>query len=362
MSVENPPLSIIEHYFSKPEKVQTTVLGAGNINDTFLVQSANDKIVLQCINRQVFPDPQLLIHNLQQLSQHLQSRQKPETQRWEDAVIVSTLSGQLSVQDNNGNLWRALSYIDKSVSVTKVKTSLQAAQTGWALGHFHNMLTGLNVQALQIPLPGFHHLSSYLKCYDKLKTTKPITKNIELCKSIIQLKRNAALSLERAARKGKITQKVTHGDPKIANILFDQKTGKAVSIIDLDTVGPGLIQHDIGDCLRSICNTGGEKGHADDTAFDLKLCETTLNGYFQEAAALLSPMDKEYIYDGIQAIAFELGLRFFTDYLQGNIYFKCTNPEETLEMALIQFTLYQDITEKEAQIRKIISNLNRISD
>jgi Ser/Thr protein kinase RdoA (MazF antagonist) len=362
MSIENPPPSIIEHYFPKTEKVQTTALGAGNINDTFLVQSAKEKFVLQRINGQVFPDPQVLIHNLQQLSQHIQSRQKTETQRWEYAVIVSTLSGQLSVQDNKGNLWRALSYIDKSLSVTKVNTSLQAKQTGWALGHFHNMLMGLNVQTLQIPLPGFHHLSSYLKCYDTLKTTKPITKRIESCKYIIQLKRNAALSLERAAREGQITQRVIHGDPKIANILFDQKTGKAVSIIDLDTVGPGFIQHDIGDCLRSICNTGGEKGHADDTKFDLKLCELTLNGYFQEAAALLSPMDKEYIYDGIQAIAFELGLRFFTDYLQGNIYFKCANPDETLEMALVQFALYQDITDKEAQIREIISNLNTISD
>lgn len=362
MSVENPPLSIVEHYFPQPEKVQISVLGAGNINDTFLVQSASDKIVLQRINKQVFPNPQVLIHNLQQLSHHLQSQKKPETQHWEDAVIVSTRSGQLSVQDNKGNLWRALSYIDKSLSVTKVKTSLQAKQTGWALGHFHSMLMGLNVQTLQVPLPGFHHLSTYLECYDTLKTKKPITKDIKLCRDVIQNERDVALSLERATQERKISQRVIHGDPKIANILFDQNTGKAVSIIDLDTVGPGFIQHDIGDCLRSICNTGGEKGDVGNIKFNLKRCKITLNGYFQKAAALLSPMDKEYIYDGIQAITFELGLRFFTDYLQGNIYFKSTNPEETLKMALVQFTLYRDIRAKEAQIREIISSLNTISD
>jgi hypothetical protein len=224
------------------------------------------------------------------------------------------------------------------------------------------MLMGLNVLTLQVPLPGFHHLSTYLECYDKLTKTKPTTKEIESCRVVIQNERHTALSLERATQAGQITQRVTHGDPKLANILFDRNTGKAVSIIDLDTVGPGFIQHDIGDCLRSICNTGGEKGDVGKIKFDLQLCKITLQGYFQKAAALLSPMDKEYIYDGIQAIAFELGLRFFTDYLQGNIYFKCKNPEETLEMALVQFALYQDITDKEAQIREIISTLHTISD
>lgn len=361
MSVEKPPQNIVEHYFSKADTVLISALGDGNINDTFLAQTAEKKIVLQRINGNVFPDPLVLIHNLQLLSQHIQSKQEIETQRWENALLVPTLTGQASVQDNIGNLWRALSYINKCLSVPKPKTDLQATQTGWALGHFHNKLTGLNVQKMHTPLPGFHHLSSYLRYYDELEETKPNAKEIQWCGDLIQKHRKISLSLERATKVGKIVQRVIHGDPKIANILFDQKTGKAVSIIDLDTVGPGFLQHDIGDCLRSICNTGGEEGHTEDTAFDLKLCEITLNGYFQEAAKLLTPVDREYIYDGIQAITFELGLRFFTDYLQGNIYFKCRNPEETLQKALVQFALFLDISSKEAQIRNIISSLNRAS-
>lgn len=362
MSVKKPPQDILTLYFSKADTVLINVLGDGNINDTFLAQTAEKKIVLQRLNGNVFPDPLVLIHNLQQLNQHIQSKQETETQRWENTILVPTLTGQASIQDNAGNLWRALSYIDKSFSVTKPQNDLQAAQTGWALGHFHNNLIGLDVQKMHIPLPGFHHLSSYLECYDKLDETKPNTKKMLWCRDVIQRNRNISLSLERATKTGKIVQRVIHGDPKIANILFDQKTGKAVSIIDLDTVGPGFLQHDIGDCLRSICNTGGEEGQAEETAFDLKLCEITLNGYFQETAQLLSPLDREYIYDGLQAITFELGLRFFTDYLQGNIYFKCRNPEETLHKALVQFALFLDITRKEVQIRNITSTLNKASD
>lgn len=362
MSVKKPPLSIVEHYFPRADTVQITVLGDGNINDTFLAQSAEQKIVLQRINDQVFPNPHLLIHNLQQLSHHLHPKQKTGTQRWQDTVLIPTLTEQPSVQDDNGSLWRALSYIDRSHSVTKPKTILHAAQTGWALGHFHNKLMGLNVQKLHIPLPGFHHLSSYIKCYDALEVTKRQSKEVLLCQEIIQNERSAALSFEQAAREDIIVQRVTHGDPKIANILFDQETGKAVSIIDLDTVGPGFLQHDIGDCLRSICNTGCEEGHHTETAFDLELCKITLNGYFQETAELLSPMDIEYIYDGIQAITFELGLRFFTDYLQGNVYFKSKHPDETLDKALVQFALFRDIRDKEVQIRQIISTLNTVSE
>ncbi len=353
---------MVEHYFSNADTVQITVLGDGNINDTFLAQSAEQKLVLQRLNGHVFTDPHLLIHNLQQLSHHLQSRQRVARQGWQDAVLVPTLSGEASVQDTEGNLWRALSYIDRSLSLIKVETAFQASETGWALGHFHNMLTGLNVQKLKIPLPGFHHLSSYLKCYDEIGEAGQNSNKTLWCKEVISKERDRALALERAIKTGTIMQRVIHGDPKIANILFDQQTGKAIGIIDLDTVGPGYLQHDIGDCLRSLCNTGGEEGHRGDTTFDLELCEITLRGYFQEAAGLLTLVDREFIYEGIQAITFELGLRFFTDYLQGNIYFKCRNPKETLEKALVQFALFRDITDKEAQIRKIISTLNTMSD
>ncbi len=344
-----PPREVLQRYFLTPDAVQISILGEGNINDTFLVGKAKQSMVLQRINQQVFPVPQLLIDNLQHLSHHLLSNTETTRQRWEDAVLLPTLDGALSVLDKNNDLWRALSHIRNSISVVRATSTFQAEQTGWALGHFHKRITGLDRTKLQPPLPGFHHLSSYLKHYDQHPppTLAHDSAAIRFCINSINEERSKALSLEKTLSKGKIRKTITHGDPKIANVLFDQESGKAISIIDLDTVGPGLRQHDIGDCLRSVCNTEGEESDATALHFDLDICRSTLKGYFQEAGTLLTATDRKYIYDGLKGITFELGLRFFTDYLEGGTYFKCKSPEETLQKALIQFFLLQDIIANE---------------
>ncbi len=154
---------ILPHYFIKPADVQISTLGEGIINDTFLAKSPEKCLVLQKINSQVFPDPELLIRNLQVVSNHLQAQVKQRKQRWEDVLLIPTVDGNGFVRDEETNLWRALSYIDNSVSVTKVQTTLQATQTGWALGRFHTKLATLPVQIFANPLPGFHVLSSYLE-------------------------------------------------------------------------------------------------------------------------------------------------------------------------------------------------------
>ncbi len=353
MTPRFPPLEILKHYFAHPEKAQICILGEGNINDTYLAHSTERDIVLQRINAQVFPFPKRLVHNLQTLSQHLSTTAKPASQRWEDVILLPTLTGKSSVQEKENELWRALSYINNSISVTTLQTPLQAAQTGWALGNFHTRVDGLDLKKLIIPLPGFHHLSSYLNCYDSLQDTKKTSPEIIYCHKLIETSRETALTLEQAASNGQLKQRIIHGDPKLGNILFDKESEMAVSIVDLDTVGPGLLQHDIGDCLRSLCNTSEKAGNPAETTFDLERCKITLTGYFQKAGHLLSKTDKHYIYDGIRAITFELGLRFFTDYLQGNIYFKCNYPEETLGKALVQFALFHDICKKESLIRDI---------
>ncbi|MCF8057478.1 MAG: aminoglycoside phosphotransferase family protein [Desulfocapsa sp.] len=350
-----PPREVLQHYFPKPDAVQLSTLGQGNINDTFLAGTTDKSIVLQRINDQVFPVPQLLIDNLQQLSRHLLSNPEEIGQYWEDVVLVPTRDGSLSVCDGNNKLWRALSYISNSHSVPRVTSSFQAEQMGWALGHFHNRLNGLEKNRLLPPLPRFHHIPSYLNQYDRQQASKTGHTSAEIlfCMDTIRKERSQVLSLEKALNKGEIHETVIHGDPKIANVLFDKDSDRAVSIIDLDTVGPGLLQHDIGDCLRSVSNKAGEESDPTEACFDLDICSATLKGYFSEAHALLTAIDREFIYDGLKTITFELGLRFFTDYLQGGTYFKCKSPEETLHKSLVQFSLLQDIIAKEHTIRRL---------
>lgn len=260
-------------------------------------------------------------------------------------MLIPALDGSPSVVDSEGSLWRALSHIEDTITLSRVDTPLRAEQTGWALGHFHKRLIGLDIHKIQTPLPGFHQLSGYLHHYDQLAADQrgSHSADIRFCLETIRKERESALSLEKISRRGDIGQRVIHGDPKVANVLFDRNSGLAVSLIDLDTVGPGLLHHDLGDCLRSVGNMGGEESIPTRVQFDLDLCRSTLKGYFQEAAELVTARDRTLIYEGVKAITFELGLRFFTDYLQGGIYFKCQDPEEILQRALVQFFLLQDI-------------------
>jgi Ser/Thr protein kinase RdoA (MazF antagonist) len=149
-----------------------------------------------------------------------------------------------------------------------------------------------------------------------------------------------------------------HGDPKINNIMFDTATQQAVSVVDLDTVKPGLVHYDIGDCLRSGCNPAGEETEqCSSVYFDTDLCQGILQGYLSVAKAFLTENDYTYMYDAIRLITFELGLRFFADYLEGNVYFKVKHPEHNLARALVQFKLTESIESQETKIRFIIQDM-----
>ncbi len=358
MNTNCPPEEIIQRFCDNSAKVTITPLGQGNINDTFLLRCRETFLVLQGINRSVFPDPQILISNFTHLCRHLHSQSGNSERRWEDAVLVPATDGSTAITDTTGTLWRALSYIQDSITFSHAETNSLARQTGWALGHFHRRVANLAPETLQPPLPEFHVLSSYLREYQQLSTqiSVDVTATIQWCQKIIAEEQAAALILEQAQKSGRIHKSVIHGDPKIANVLFDRNSHLALSIIDLDTVGPGLRLHDIGDCLRSVCNRSEEAGELEQVSFDLDRCDAALQGYFQAAGQLLSHVEKKLLYDAVKGITFELGLRFFTDYLQGCVYFKCSSPEETLHKALIQFSLLKDIIAKKASITALIAN------
>jgi Ser/Thr protein kinase RdoA (MazF antagonist) len=149
-----------------------------------------------------------------------------------------------------------------------------------------------------------------------------------------------------------------HGDPKVNNIMFDRQTGLAVSVIDLDTTKPGLIHYDIGDCLRSGCNTLGEETQDwQAVTFNLDFCRAILEGYLPPCRHFLGDADYDYLFDAMRLIAFELGLRFFTDYLNGDRYFKVKYPEHNLIRALVQFQLTTSIEQQEREISQIIATI-----
>jgi len=327
-------------------------LGFGNINDTFLVESAASSFVLQRINRRVFPEPLRVINNFAKVTRHLSLRRVQIDQPFRTALPVPTLTGELFFRDHQGEYWRGQTYLAHATCKTLTSPG-QAFQIGRALACFHALMVDIDVQSLEDPLPGFHNLPQYLQEFDRLQTDTERAMNAacRYCFVAIHQSRQRALVLEETKNSGLLTIQAIHGDPKIDNFLFDNQ-GLADGILDLDTVGAGIIHHDLGDCLRSCCNRAGECG-ADgiEVFFDMEICRALLSGYFSEPHQLLSTRQRDSVFDAVLAITFELGLRFLTDHLRGNTYFKVWQDGENLVRAERQFRLVEDIVRREEEIR-----------
>jgi Ser/Thr protein kinase RdoA (MazF antagonist) len=181
---------------------------------------------------------------------------------------------------------------------------------------------------------------------------------VKYCLRFVSARSAWAHVLEDARAAGRLFLRPIHGDPKVNNILIDSATMKAISIVDFDTVKPGLVHYDIGDCLRSGCNPMGEESKEWEAVhFETDLCRAVLQGYLQTAREFLTYNDFDYIFDSVRLIAFELGLRFFTDYLEGDVYFKAKHPGHNLSRALVQFRLAESIEGQETAIRSIIRDI-----
>lgn len=328
-------------------------LGNGLINDTYLVSSVNSQWVLQRINAQVFPRPQWIMDNLHVLKTHVQ--QKPPSQvRLNIPAVLTTTAQQNHVLDGAGDYWRALQFVPNSFSKEQLAGLNDAAQIGWALGHFHALSSDLDANLLHDTLPGFHIAPDYLNAYQQaLAVAKDIEADADyrFCLNYIADHQAMVNVLEAAKVNGELPLRVMHGDPKVNNFLFDRHTQQIISLIDLDTVKPGLLHYDIADCLRSCCHNS-----VDDT-FDLEIAEVILKAYLAEVCGFFNAADYQYLYAAIELIPFELGLRFFTDYLQGNRYFKVTDLKQNCRRAVQQFKLSASVLQQRQAIEKLVEDL-----
>jgi Ser/Thr protein kinase RdoA (MazF antagonist) len=338
--------------------------GNGNVHDTFRVTVDSPEepyFILQRLNIRVFPRPELIMANLRTCSAHMERRlaQAPHNQGrgWEVVRVRPTQDGRDYCLDSEGSFWRALSFIDRAQSFDILENLEHAGELGYGLGMFHRLLSDLPAADLADTLPGFHVTPGYLGHYDKVlaQAGAPETPEAVFCRQFISQRRAWAQVLEAAKAQGHLQLRPIHGDPKVNNVLLDITSGRAVALVDLDTVKPGLVLYDIGDCLRSGCNPLGEETDRwEAVRFEPDFCRALLHGYFSQARGCLTPGDQEYLYDAIRLIAFELGLRFFTDYLAGNVYFKARSREHNLARALVQFQLTASIEAQETLIGGII--------
>lgn len=366
----------IANRFQPQGQVQTIrAYGSGNINGTFLVTldtKVEPQFILQRINTKVFQQPELVMQNISTLTEHVCQRlQKavtsgvnwsavPGDRPWQVPRVLLTQEAQDHWIEPDGSFWRAMSFITLAQSFDQIQDLNHAQEIGSALGTFHALLSDLPPEQLAYTLDGFHITPQYLAHYDQVRqaSSLPSSPEVDYSVQFICDRRHQADVLERAKAQGQLCLRPTHGDPKINNVMICTTTGCAISMIDLDTVQPGLIHYDIGDCLRSACNPLGEEtSEWEAVTFDLNLCRALLQGYLAVAQEFLTDADYDYLYEAIRLLPFELGLRFFTDYLEGNIYFRTAYPEHNLARALVQFKLAEQIEAQEVAIQALIQDL-----
>ena len=358
-----------EQFAPQDRVLEVREYGQGNVNDTFLVtlEDAEAKhFILQRLNTRVFPRPELIMGNLRVFTEHVQARLSREPvplgRRWDGPRALLRKDGEDYWLAPDGSFWRALTFIEDAGSHNIIQNLDHAREVGWALGLFHQLLSDLSPTRLADTLPGFHITPGYLGHYDRVLAQIRVNHSPEMnfCLRFVEKRRAFSFVLEDAKSRGNLLLRAIHGDPKVNNVMLDNATGQAVGLVDLDTVKPGLVHYDLGDCLRSGCNTLGEEiENWESACFEPEICRAILEGYLSQAGIFLTPPDYDYLYDAVRLLPFELGLRFFTDYLEGDVYFKTRRPEHNLLRALVQFRLTESIESQEKAIGRIIRELSK---
>ncbi|WP_216905315.1 aminoglycoside phosphotransferase family protein [Synechococcus sp. CCY 0621] len=371
MTLGNPEgdLASIAAAFDLPGRLcSLEPLGNGNVNDSYLVVCEGPplrRFVLQRLNRRVFPRPELVMANMIAISEHVEARLNQGCallgeRRWQHPRVLLSRADQRPWVEQDGGFWRLITFIESSRSFDVVASAEQAREVGFGLGIFHHLISDLPPARLADTLEGFHVTPRYLELYDAVLASAPYAmgSDVRHCQAFVEKRRSFVPVLETARVSGQLRLRPIHGDPKVNNVMLEASSGRACALVDLDTVKPGLIHYDIGDCLRSCCNPVGEEA-ADLEAvhFDIDLCREVLSGYLAAASAFLTTADYDHLYAAIRLISFELGLRFFTDHLAGNVYFKTDRPDHNLQRALVQFRLTESIEAQEGRILELIADL-----
>ena len=368
-------LALLVNKFNIKGRLVTIVpFGNGNINDTFLAVFRNTftetQVVLQRVNRAVFPQPEAIMRNMHNITLHCHEKLEADAAAgrddrvWQMTRIIKTKTGADFATDEKGDVWRVITRILSAHAFDTAQSPEHALECGAALGHFHYLVSDMDPSTIIDPLPGFHITSGYLAQYDatlasqEAKDLLGASMEAKRLAKFIEERRVFALTLERAEKSGELKRRMFHGDPKVNNIMIDDFTGKGTAMIDLDTASPGLMHIDVGDAVRSICNPAGEEElNLGKVSFDENLFGAFMKGYLKEAGAFMTDSDRAYLYDAIRLLPFELGLRFFQDYLAGDKYFKIRQPGQNLNRARVQFRLCEAIEARERSLRETLSRL-----
>lgn len=342
--------------------------GNGHINDTYLVicdDAGNvKKYILQRMNHSIFRNPQALMENVAGVTSYLQEkiRERNGDPDRETLSVIKTKTGENYFEDSLHNFWRVFPFIEDTYCLEKVENAGYFYDCAQAFGSFQRQLADYPAETLHETIPLFHHTPSRFQTFQKAVREDPLGRADSVREEInFALAREADTHvLTDLLEKGKLPLRVTHNDTKLNNILFDTVTKKALCIIDLDTVMPGLSLYDFGDAIRTGANTGAEdETDLSKIGLDLSLFETFTDGFLTGCAGSLTPLEIELLPMGAKLMTYECGIRFLADYLVGDVYFKIHKEHHNLDRARTQFKLVADMEAKWEEMAEIVRRLSR---
>lgn len=353
--MQNIDLNFILRQF----QIESTIdpYGNGHINDTYCTETP--KFILQRINTKIFTDADQLMDNIENVTSFLREKiiaagGNPDV---ETLTVIPTVDGKNCYHYDDENVFRVYKFISGTKTVENDKTLDDLYNAGRGFGKFQNMLSDFPVEKLHETIADFHNTPKRVEALkqaiaeDKAGRAASVQEEIRFA---LEEAKMANVVVDGIAD-GSIPVRVTHNDTKINNILFDADTGEALCVIDLDTVMPGSMLYDFGDTLRMGASTAAEdEPDMSKVCFDTEPFRKFAEGYLQETKDALTEREIELLPFSAKLMTYECGIRFLTDYLNGDTYFKIHREHQNLDRARNQFKLVADITKKEDELNEII--------
>jgi len=344
--------SIFDEFEHQHQFKSYSELNSGHINDTFLIKTdGKTHYILQRINHAIFKDVPGLVNNKVLVSKHLKSKNSnisEEKLRNKVLSFVKTKDTEFYYHKENANFWNLMVFIDDSVTYEVVKNKEIAFEAGKLLGDFLNNTADFDSSQLIEVIPDFHNMRFRFEQYyaalenavqERLENASKYIKNIATLK-------DEMLVLQDLKETGKIPTRVTHNDTKISNSLFDTNN-KGICMIDTDTVMPGIIHYDFGDAIRTICNTTAEdEQDLSKVEFNVDFYEAYKKGFLEKTKSSLLEIELKQLPLAAKTMIFIMALRFLTDYLNNDTYYKTNYADHNLDRAKNQFKLIESFTKK----------------
>ena len=357
---------IAAHFPLNGRFVDSFPYGSGHINDTLVVTydqaGVRVRYIFQRINRHIFKDVPLLMNNIKHVTEHLAKSTQGDNRR--ALTLVRTIEGSPFYQTPAGDCWRVYLFIERARTYDELKSPAQAFEAARAFGVFQKSLADLPGEQLKESIPGFHNTRQR---FEALR--KAADENVAGCRSGVAAELDFAFRREASvdclldlAKSGTLPGRVTHNDTKINNVMLDETTGEGICVIDLDTVMPGLSLYDFGDMVRTATSpTAEDERDLSRIGVRMAVFEALARGFTQGAGAMLVEAEWENLVLAGKLMTFEVGIRFLTDCLQGDIYFKTKRPGHNLDRCRAQFRLVECLEECTEEMHDIVRGLREES-